>query len=826
MDHVPVRHREQANAGLSARYAPSTTLPLWLLGRIVRRHRLLIAACTAALVGATAYFTVRATPQYEASASIRIEEEEPSLEHLRVSRSPTPSELPTEIEVLRSRALAEAIVDSLGLQVELEAPVNVSRQTVFSVIRPSRDAFPGKYRLELRRDGHFSLRDRSSGASLGVIVPGARTEGQGLDLRLAPAATQYRFIDFRVSSFDDAVEALQRALRMRRRTREANIMDVIYKGRDPQLVREVPNALATRFIVGLQGERHAKARSTAKFLREQIEKLSAQLKGAEDSLRTFRERNGVVSLADEASSGVTRAAELQAKRDALETERGALAKLLQAIQDLSAMDSTGGVPGYLNLLAFPTLLHDQATAALLTSIATVEDRRSELLSRRSPQDPDVQTLTARANQLGDQIRTMGLTYLRGLANEVAALDAALARSRRRLDRIPEKELRFARLQREAKGLEEIVTRLQSQLKEAEIAEAVEDASVRLVDVAASPRRPVSPKPVLNLSLALLLGLVLGTSGALLRERMDRTVHSRHDMLFATGVPVLGLLPRAQGPAWWRTFLRLGSVGRTRERAIGQRIGSSGPSEQPGTTAHLIGGNAPVSLVEAYNRLDTNLVFAWPGETAKVLAVTSPLPGEGKTTVAANLAVTLAQRGARVLLMDADLRCGIVAPLFGIAQEPGLSDLLVEVLQFRKVAHSIPVSETRRLHVVSRGTPFGNPVPLLCSHQARSLLAALRAEYDSVIIDTPPVNVLADAAVVGAHSDGVIVVARAGVTDVQALAFAMDQLAHVRAPVVGAVLNDIDFRRDAAYDEGCRYYARSDDYALHGRWPEHRWVTSS
>jgi len=806
MSYELVPQRTPVSLGVSARYGPTPGPSPGLLRRVVRRHPLLIAGCTAALVGATAYFTRRAAPQYEATASIRIadQSDEPRLAQLGGSRSPTPGELPTEIEVLQSRALAEAVADSLALQVELEAPIHVTRQTVFPLIQVARDAAPARYRLELRPDGSFDLQDRASGGTLGVLVPGARMQIAGLTLETAPAATRYRVIDFQVYEFDDAVAALQGALDIRRRNRDANIMDVTYKAPDPQLARDVPNALATRFISGLQKEHHARDRSTGEFLRAQIAKLSTNLIGAEDSLRTFRERNDVVSLADEASSGVTRMAELQAKRDGLETEREALARLVQAIQASSRTDASDPVLAYRNLLAFPTLLHDQAMAGLLVDLAAVEDRQSELAARRSPHDLDAQNLRARAHQLGDEIRIMALTYLRGLADQVAALDAVLARSRWQLARIPEKELRFARLQREARGYEEIVTQLQSQLKETEIAEAVEDPSVQLVDAAAVPRVPVSPKPLLNLSLALLVGLMLGTSGGLLLEHLDKTVHSRHDILFATGVPVLGLVPRARGPRWWKKAIGRGNGGRQGTR--GQNGGSRRPRGQPVAPTDLIHGTAPPTLVEAYNRLDTNLGFAWSDAATRALAITSPLPGEGKTTVAVNLAVTLARRGARVLLVDADLRCGVIATLFGMTRTPGLSDLLLGAAQFEHAAQSILVSETLWLDVVGRGRPFDNPLQLLGAPQTRTLLASLRAEYDSVIIDTPPANLVADAAVIGTLCDGVIVVARAGVTDVQALEFAMDQLALVRAPVLGTVLNDIDVRRDAAYDEGYRYYS--------------------
>jgi capsular exopolysaccharide synthesis family protein len=409
---------------------------------------------------------------------------------------------------------------------------------------------------------------------------------------------------------------------------------------------------------------------------------------------------------------------------------------------------------------------------------------------------------------------MALIYLRGLVNEEAALDSVLGRSRQQLDRIPAKELQFARLQREAKGLEEIVTHLQSRLKEAEIAQAVEDPSVRLVDAAVLPREPVSPKPLLNLSLATMLGLALGISGALLREYLDRTVRSRKDILLATGVPVLGLLPRARSPAWWKTAL--GEKPSGRSKGDNGRAAGLPPSGKPRrASTGLIRGDSAVTMIEAYNLLDTNLAFARPDEAIKVLTITSPLPGEGKTTVAVNLALTLARRGARVLLVDADLRCGIVCKLFEVPQEPGLSDVLLQTVQFGRATHAIPISETTRLHLLSRGKAFRNPAQLLGSSQVQKLLASVRTEYDSIIIDTPPTNIVADAAVMGAHSDGVIIVARAAVTEADALAFAMTQLEHVRARVIGAVLNDIDFRRDSPYDKAYHYYTRREAYAHTG-----------
>jgi capsular exopolysaccharide synthesis family protein len=821
--------------------------------RLVYRHRWQIALCAALAVAAAALATTRMTPVYEATASLRIDPDDSRLTDLGIDRPARPSELPTEFQVLQSRRLLELVTDSLGLQLEVRS--RVPRGDVFAVVHPSRAAQRGEYEVELRDSGRVQLRPRGASAGTTSAAPGTEVELGGLSVRLSPASrllpalrAQHGTIEVTVSSFDETARRLQKTVKVRRRTPESNILDVTYRGTDPELVRDIPNVLTTQFIAGRQRERRAQARNTAAFLREQIEKLSRRLHNSEEELRTFRERTGVVSLPDEASTGVTQLAEVRAKRNALEAERTALAALVQAVGDSLAKDPLKRADAYRNLVAFPTLLQNPAVSQLLGSLTTLEDRRSDLLTRRSLQDPDVQALSRRASGLGEEIRGLALTYLDGLTRQVAALDGELRESRQRLDRIPEKELQFARLDRETKGLEEIVTQLQSRLKEAEIAEAVQDPSIRLVDAAILPTEPASPKPLLNLSLALLGGLGVGLVGAFLLEYVDRTARSRNDVLLATGVPVMGVIPRAPR----RMASMLPPSPRVERPRIAPPVtpvrtsyslfsepsaGPAAPAAAPSPAGTLPSDQVPAGesrrtrgpsrgkhrrsraraalllnqskewflTREGYNRLATNLAFAWPDAVPKVLIVTSPLPGEGKTTVAVNLALTVAEHGGRVLLIDADLRRGGVAELLGLACEPGLSDVLLGSVSFRAAIQDVASGELAHLRFMGCGRAVHNP-PALLGTQIESLLRSLRTEFESIIIDTPPINVIADAAAIGAHGDGVVVVARAGVTHRQALVLAVEQLRRVGARVLGAILNDVDYRRDADYDEAYEYYA--------------------
>jgi capsular exopolysaccharide synthesis family protein len=214
--------------------------------------------------------------------------------------------------------------------------------------------------------------------------------------------------------------------------------------------------------------------------------------------------------------------------------------------------------------------------------------------------------------------------------------------------------------------------------------------------------------------------------------------------------------------------------------------------------------------EGYNQLATNLAFSRSGKPPQVVVVTSPLPGEGKSTVAMNLAVTLAQSGTRVLLIDADLRRGVMAAALGITQEPGLAEVLSGSVPPLEARQALRVSDREFLDVIPCGRSPQNP-PALLGTELASLLSVLRTEYETIILDTPPVNVVADVKLAAVHSDGVVLVARAGVTSIEALTFANEELRHVGAPVLGAVLNRIDFRRDASYDEAYQYYARGAVY---------------
>jgi len=202
--------------------------------------------------------------------------------------------------------------------------------------------------------------------------------------------------------------------------------------------------------------------------------------------------------------------------------------------------------------------------------------------------------------------------------------------------------------------------------------------------------------------------------------------------------------------------------------------------------------------EAYRSLRTNINFSRPSSAPKALVFTSPMPGDGKSTTAANMALVLAQQGGRVLLVDADMRRGSLDEAFREAREPGLSNVLIGSLGVGEATRTLQLEQGHELDFIPAGTRPPNPAELLSSEPMDLFLREVKERYDTVVFDAPPLNLVTDAALLGTHADGVVLVARAGVTEEESLGFAVDQIERVRATLLGTVLNGVDERRQAYY----------------------------
>jgi tyrosine-protein kinase Etk/Wzc len=747
--------------------------------RSSRRHRWLSIGVPVALLASTAFFLWWTEPVYESATTIRVDQDRSGVAIIEALRNlSSGSKITTEMEELRSRSLAEEVVDSLALDVQVVRPRKVSRATLFARIESDPAQHESRYTLQRVRDGVFRV--HGDGGTPRELRIGEPLSVGGLTLVLAPGAAAHDRIVVERSPFALAVRDVQAQLDVSRPNREADIVRVRFENKDRALARDVPDLMARRFIARRNNVRTREARSTADFLDEQIALLHAQLTTTEDELRAFRERFGVISIQAQGEAQISMLADMQANRELLDVDRQALASVMSRLPETSP-DPLMPSP-YRALLGFPTLLRNPSTAELLKTLNDAESVRAGLLDRRTLEDPEVLQLTIRIRQVEEQLRNIAMTYLQGVTETVRSLDGTLANFSSQLQQIPEQELHLARLRRQASVTEELYTSLQLRLKETQILAALEDPTVRVVDPAMVPRRPIRPQVPLSLALALVGGLVLGVGAATAREQIDGTVQTRDDLHQIGRVPVLAAIPALHD--------RVGALHRLTSNWRARGAVTNGRSAPQ--LLDVVG--LPV-VAEAYRSLRTNITFAQPDRVPRSIIVTSPAPGDGKSTTAANLAITMVQQGKSCLLIDGDMRRGRLHETFGGSREPGLSNVLLGQLSLAEAAR---VTGKERPALLTTGTVPPNPAELLGSERMRRLMEAALEQYDLVIIDAPPLNIVTDAAVVARHADGVLVVARAGVTQQAALAYTFEQLAAVRAPVIGSILNDADPLRERHY----------------------------
>lgn len=776
--HAPAA--DDAEGGLSV-------LDIW---HTLRRNRWMVAGVTALLLALGALFTWMQAPVYESAGSVLIDDKEPGIslmaELAPLAGGGSGRGVETDMVVMRSRLIAEAVADSLALHVDVARP-RVARGEILDVIFAPRTQVLRKYTLTRQEDGTYRAEGKGMRPATVRVGQPARLGQTTVMLKPSVNRTRPEEIVVVVQPFRTAVAGLRRTLGVSRESREVMVVNLNYRHTDPQLAAAVPNAAAQQFIRHKTGGESAEAASLVSFLREQVSGYEGQLRAAETDLRTFREASRVVAPKEEATEQVKQLALRTAERDARRAERDALAGLLQRVA--STPQAEGGTSPYRQLASFPIFLQNRLVQDLVASITTLENRRTELLVQRTESHPEVVGINERITQLEQQLYRTARGYLESVDSELASIEGELARFGTELQNIPARELEFARRQREQALLEELYTLLQTRLKEAEIANAVEPTNIRVLDTALVPDRPVSPSPLKNLVLAGAFGLLLGVGLAMGLEALDTKVRTEDEAVaLSGGVPVLGTIPR----------IRTASNGRAGgDGAMGERLVTQRDPRSPES--------------EAYRALRTNLAFAALDGAPQVLVVTSAMPGDGKSTSAANLAVTLAQQGTPTLLVDADLRKGLLHTMLGGRKEPGLTHVLLGRASLDEAVQQLSVGDGGTpLSFLPSGVFPPNPAELLGSPRMRELLAQLRQQYGAIVLDAPPLMHVTDAAVLGGMADSTLLVARAGATEKEALRHAAGRLELLRASVGGLVLNDLDMSR-----VGYGYYGMAEDRPANG-----------
>ena len=768
----------------------SPDLDLRRVWATVARSAWLILGCVLLSLGAGVVAVRRMDPVYQATASIRIDprnESSPAAAFYGVTSDNT-NLMATAMEVLTSRSLANDVADTLGLRLQLDEPRRTPRSAVIASAHVDSLAPLVSYRLVPGAGGSVSVRDlsnrplRSVRGSALIALPGITFRLRDSLLTSGPALV-------RVTSLEDASNLVRSRVTVAQPNQNANILTVRYEGNDPVLVRDISNALAERYVRKRLDAEKAGARSRVALLKRQLDTLSGEMGLRENAMTAFLQANNIISVQNSETQQTAELQHLSDIRMAYIIDRDAMVASLQQLESTKGPEETR--QAFERVLSTPAFLRAQNTYSPATQfverLRRQEDELTTVRRRLNPSDPDIKVIENQIAQTKRDIESTVRNFINGTTEQVRGVDRRIAELRSSVKALPMQDVEYQRLTRAQKGVEDIMTQVQGRLKEAEINAAVQDSTAEVLDRAVLPTGSLGTSRPVIFAVALFSGLIVGVAVAFLRDWLDTTVHNESDVTSITGAPVIGIIPNL------------------RQEALSARYRSLVSGEFPALglpAGKAREGETQTMAAEAYRALRTNLSYVTPARPPRVIVLTSALSGDGKTTSAANLAVTLAQQNKRVLLIDAETRRGNLHTLFGIEAQPGFFDLLYGQATPGECIRRVALEGTGHLDVLpSGGAPNANAADLLVAGRLAPFFERLRQQYDYVLIDTPPLNLFTDAALIGAHADATLLVARADRTERQALRFAVLQLKHVQANLAGAILNGVDLRRNSRYRGG-------------------------
>jgi len=497
-----------------------------------------------------------------------------------------------------------------------------------------------------------------------------------------------------------------------RRVPSTRLMDVSFESTDPQLAARIVNAhIATYIDQNIRSKYEATTRASG-WLTDQLGELKVRVQKAEDARIAYERQNQIWTLDDKQNITSQRLADVNKQLTDAQSERMKKESLYQFAK-------SG------NLDAVPQIQTNAALTELVRSRSVVSSEYNDGLSQYGPNFPKVQRLQAQLKEIDQNIEKEKKNILDVLESDYreaqqreSLLTRALDEQKTETNQMAEKLVEYNILKREAEANKTLYEGLMTKLKETAISQGLKSSNIRVVDPAMIPSTPARPAKARNLALGFLVGLVGGVGLALLREYLDNTVKTPDDIEMLVRLPSLAVVPQFTG-----------SDAKNRGH-----LGGS-PTNGKRNRIELVAQHLPKSqMSEAFRALRTAILLSQADHPPQVILVTSALPREGKTTAAANLAVTLAQLGDSTVIVDADLRKPGIGRLLNLVtgKYAGLSSLLAGVSSLDLVC--VPHPTIPNLVAIPTGPLPPNPADLLSSHKLAEAIAELRTKFKFIVID--------------------------------------------------------------------------------------------
>jgi succinoglycan biosynthesis transport protein ExoP len=700
--------------------------------RVLIKSKWIVIASVALVVGVVAISTLRSTPIYEAVGSIAINKMDPVTFNLKDSSSAVDYYDPADMDT-EVRILKS---DLLALQVIRQLNLDKEPESGGKGKSPSSS-------LELTTDAM-----QPDSAKTSAVLAGFKGS---LQVSLVP---------------------------------NTRIIEIRYRSPDKNLAARVVNTLANTYVEQNFKTRFESTMQASDWLSKQLVDLQIKVETSQEKLVKYQKEHEILGIDEKQNITTAKLDELNRELTAAESARMEKESIYHLVQagDSDSIAAAANVDG--------AARGSSANSALLEKLreqqADLKIQVAQLSTQFGPSYPKLAQLNSQLKEIDAQIQTemrkvaarLRGDYLAALQRETM-LRSALERQKQEANKLNESAIEYSLLKRDVDANRTLSEGLLEKLKEAGVTAGLKSNNFRIVDVARVPTAPSGPNLPRNLAFAMALGLSTGIGLAFLLESMDNTIRTPEQAQTVSALPSLGMIP----------------LGSRSAREISSREKPALASSKE--AVELVTKSRPRSqMAESYRALRTSLLLTFAGGPPKVILITSALPEEGKTTTSVNSAIVLAQKGTRVLLIDADLRRPSIHKTLGMGPKIGLSNVLTGTATLQQAI--IPSTILPELFILPAGAPPPNPAELLASAKMKNVLDELRKLYDHIVIDSPPTLSVTDAVVMSTGADAVVLVIRSGHTTKPALRRARDILLQVNARVCGVLVNAVDLNSPDYY----------------------------
>jgi len=565
-----------------------------------------------------------------------------------------------------------------------------------------------------------------------------------------------------------------------------DILEIHFRSSDPKLATLVVNRLVETYSDEEIRTKFERTMHVSAWLQKRMDELRQEASDTQRQLADYQREHNFVGADESSNLTLQKLEDVSANLNTAEADR--IVKEAR-MRDLNSMS-----PDMVALTG-----DDPALATLQAQLNDLQTQHAQLAAKFGPRHPQMQQLDLQISKLQAQVNKEVELARHQVREEYESalgveeeLHKRLAEQEDAAYRLNEGEAQYVMLRNEAELTRNLYDNLQMKLKEASVTAGLSAANITVVDQASVPLFPVAPQKGKDLLLGLVGGLLIGCVLAFVIESIDDRLRTSEEVENASMLPSLAAVPHM-------------AYGAARQRSDNREEAAAGTLAAPQQLVALWDPRS--NGAEAYRNMRSALMLSSIDNPPRVILVTSAFPTEGKTTTALNLAIVLAQRGERVLLVDADLRRGSMHRVFGLAdQSVGLSTVLAQLET--QVELPAPIPELPTLYVLTTGPRPPNPAEMLSSNRMEEQMHLWTQQFDRIVIDTAPLLAVSDTQAMAVRSNAVILVARAGVTRKRALVRARDLLWRISAPVVGVVINDVDMRLENFYTYRYGVYAKN------------------